>query len=296
MKRVLITGAGSYIGENVKEYLLKQPEKYSVSTLDMQKPSWKEMSFEGFDVVYHVAGIAHADVEKVSEETKDLYYRVNCDLAFECAKKAKTEGVKQFIFMSSMIVYPGATKYGMVNVIDKDTKPNPDNFYGDSKLQAEIKINSLANSSFKIVILRPPMIYGKNSKGNYRTLAKMAIKLPFFPKVSNQRSMLYIENLCEFVRLMIENKESGTFYPQNAEYTNTSEMVKMIAEAKGRRIALLGALVPFISLASHMDNKYGKLVNKAFGSLVYDFSLSEYKENYRLYSLSESIKKAEDGE
>lgn len=296
MKRVLITGAGSYIGENVKEYLLKQPEKYSVSTINMQNPSWKGLSFEGYDVVYHVAGIAHADVEKVSEETKDLYYRVNCDLAYECAKKAKTEGVKQFIFMSSMIVYPGATKYGVVNVINKDTKPCPDNFYGDSKLQAEIKINSLADSIFKVVILRPPMIYGRNSKGNYRMLAKMAEKLPVFPRVNNQRSMLYVENLCEFVRLMIDNEESGTFFPQNNEYTNTSDMVRTIAEAKGKSIVLLRVFTPVIKLISCMNNKFGKMVNKAFGSLVYDFSLSEYKENYRLYSLSESIKKAEDGE
>ncbi len=296
MKRILITGAGSYIGTNVSEYLLRQPDKYSVTTIDMKDFSWKSFSFKDFDIVYHVAGIAHADVENVSEETKALYYAVNCDLAYECAKKAKDEGVKQFIFMSSMIVYPGATRYGKVNVINQDTKPNPDNFYGDSKLQAEIKINTLADDSFKVAILRPPMIYGKGSKGNYRTLAKMAEKLPVFPKVNNQRSMLYVENLCEFVRLMIENEESGTFFPQNGEYTNTSKMVKSIADAKGKQIALLGVFTPFIKLISCMNNKYGKLVNKAFGSLVYDMALSEYKENYRLYDLNESIKRSEGGE
>ncbi|MBP5599723.1 MAG: NAD-dependent epimerase/dehydratase family protein [Lachnospiraceae bacterium] len=296
MKRILITGAGSYIGTNVSEYLLKQPDKYSATTIDMKDSSWKSFSFKDFDTVYHVAGIAHADVENVSEETKALYYKVNCDLAFDCAKKAKEEGVKQFIFMSSMIVYPGATRYGVVNVIKKETEPNPDNFYGDSKLQAEIKINSLADDSFKVVVLRPPMIYGKDSKGNYRALAKMADKLPIFPKVENQRSMLYVENLCEFVRLMIENEESGIFFPQNAEYTNTSEMVKEISIAKGKHIALLGVFTPFIKLISCMNNKYGKLVNKAFGSLVYDMGISEYKENYRLYDLKESVKRSEGGE
>ena len=296
MKRILITGAGSYIGENVKKYLLEQPDKYSVETIDMQSDVWKDKSFSGFDVIYHVAGIAHADVEKVTEETKALYYRVNCDLAFECANKAKAEGVKQFIFMSSMIVYPGATKYGELKVIDADTKPAPDNFYGDSKLQAEIKINTLVDEAFKVVVLRPPMIYGKDSKGNYRSLAKMASKLPVFPKVKNQRSMLYVENLCEFVRLMIENEESGTFFPQNGEYTNTSEMVKMIADAKEKKIVLTGLFTPFISLISCMNNKYGKLVNKAFGSLVYDLKMSEYKDNYRLYGLKDSILRAEGGD
>lgn len=297
MKKVLITGANSYIGTSFEQFIKGHySTEFKIDTIDMIDENWREKTFSGYDAIFHVAGIAHADIENASEETKNLYYKVNCELAFDCARKAKADGVGQFLFMSSMIVYPGATRYNQMNVITKDTEPLPDNFYGDSKLQAEKKINTLVDDSFKVVILRPPMIYGRNSKGNYRILSKIAGKLPVFPKVNNQRSMLYVGNLCEFVRLMITNGESGTFFPQNSTYTNTSEMVRAIASAKGRKIWITGIFTPLILLLSCMRNKYGKLVNKAFGSLVYDMSLSEYKEEYRIYSLQDSIKEAECGD
>ena len=133
------------------------------------------------------------------------------------------------------------------------------------------------------------MIYGKNSKGNFPQLEKFAKKLKFFPYVKNERSMLYVGNLVEFVRLMIDNEEQGIFWPQNAEYSNTSELVKMIAEANGRKIHLLKG---FGWLLKIMGLFIGK-INKAFGNLSYDQSLSEYKTDYRKYSLLESIKETE---
>lgn len=286
---ILITGAGSYIGESVKNYLLKIPDKYKIDTLDMIDDNWRTYDFSGYDVVYHVAGIAHADVGNVSEEQKALYYKVNTDLAVEVAQRAKAADVKQFIFMSSMIVYSGCKE----KIITADTEPKPLNFYGDSKWQAERKIRSLSDENFKVVILRPPMIYGKGSKGNYPELAKLAVKLPVFPIVHNKRSMLYIDNLSEFVKLMIDNEESGIFFPQNGEYTNTSEMVRMIAAVKGHRIIML----PFTSLIVKMIEKFpgkiGTLATKAFGDSAYDMSMSEYKEDYRVASLAESIRLTE---
>ena len=101
--------------------------------------------------------------------------------------------------------------------------------------------------------------------------------------------MLYVGNLAEFVRLMIENREDGVFMPQNAEYSNTSELVKMIAEAHGKSRKTVGGFTLLLKLASHFTG----LVNKAFGSLSYDMSISEYKENYRIYTLKESIELTE---
>ena len=156
-------------------------------------------------------------------------------------------------------------------------------------MQAENGIRPLNDEAFKVVILRPPMIYGKGSKGNYPLLAKFALKTPIFPYVKNERSMLYIENLCEFVRLMIENGESGTFWPQNAEYSNTSELVKMIAEVHGKRVRLVKGFGWVLKLLSHVT----PVVNKAFGSLRYEIGMSEYSANYRNCSFNESIEKAE---
>jgi len=200
MKKILITGANSYIGTSLEKWLEQYPEKYSVDTIDMKDKRWKEKSFTGYDVVFHVAGIAHISTDPKME---DLYYKVNRDLAIVTAKKAKKEGVKQFIFMSSIIVYGDSSSDK--RIIDRNTIPKPSNFYGDSKLQAEKGIKPLESDEFKIVILRPPMIYGKDSKGNYPKLAKAAKKLPIFPDIDNQRSMLHIDNLCEFIKLMIDN-------------------------------------------------------------------------------------------
>ena len=220
MKRVLITGAGSYIGTAFESWIAERSDSIITQTLGMRGEAWRGHDFRGYDSVFHVAGLAHADVGKVSEETKALYYKVNCDLAVECARKAKAEGVGQFIFMSSIIVYGDSAGIGKRRVIGRDTPLAPANFYGDSKVRAEEGLKRLDSDSFRVVILRPPMIYGKGSKGNYPLLAKLAVKLPFFPKEENQRSMLYIGNLCRFVELMVENGERGIFYPQNAEYVD----------------------------------------------------------------------------
>lgn len=289
MKRILITGANSYIGTSFEKYIKENfADKYAVDTVDMIDGSWREKDFSSYDVVYHVAGIAHSDNGKISAEKEKLYRSVNTDLTIETAKKAKADGVKQFIFMSSAIVYGESGKIGRPKVITKDTPTNPANCYGDSKVQAELGILPLDDESFKVVVVRPPMIYGKGSKGNFPQLEKFA-KLPFFPYVKNERSMLYIGNLVEFIRLMIENDESGIFWPQNAEYSNTSELVKMIGSAKGKKVHLIkgfGWALKFMSL-------FTGLVHKAFGNLSYEMGLSEYKEEYRKCSLEESIELTE---
>lgn len=286
MKRILITGANSYIGMSFEKYIKDNfPNDFQVDTVDMIDGSWREKSFKGYDVVYHVAGIAHSDSGKISKEKEKLYRSVNTDLTIETAKKAKADGVKQFIFMSSMIVYGESAPIGKKKVITKDTEPKPANCYGDSKLQAELGIQPMQDESFKVVIVRPPMIYGKNSKGNFPTLEKYAKKLKIFPYVKNERSMLYIGNLVEFIRLLIVNAESGVFFPQNAEYSNTSELIKMIAEANGRKIHLwrgFGWLLRFIGLFAHT-------INKAFGNLSYEQSLSMFQNEYIIYTLIESI-------
>lgn len=290
MKRVLVTGVNSYIGNAFIEYIQQYSADYTVEGISMRNEAWKKLDFSKYDCVFDVAGIAHADTGHVSESVKQLYYKVNTDLTVALAEKAKASGVKQFIYMSSAIIYGDSAPIGQEKIITRETNPAPADFYGDSKWQAEKGIAPLADEKFKIVILRPPMIYGKNSKGNYPTLSGLAQKLPLFPKVDNCRSMLYIGNLVEFVHLMIQNEENGVFFPQNAEYSNTSELVKAIAEAHGKHIVLVRGTTWALKLLSNTTG----LVNKAFGSMAYEMSMSEYKRNYRLYSLEESIRLTEE--
>ncbi|TVX79114.1 NAD-dependent epimerase/dehydratase family protein [Peribacillus simplex] len=285
MKKILITGSNSYVGTCLEKWLDNYPDRYSIDSISLRNNLWKKKDFSEYDVVFHVAGIAHVSSDPKME---DMYYKVNRDLTIETAEKAKVEGVKQFIFMSSIIVYGDSSSNK--RVIDRNTVPTPSNFYGNSKLLAEEGINPLESDEFKVVILRPPMIYGKGSKGNYPRLAKVAQKLPVFPDIENQRSMLHIDNLCEFVRIIIENEENGIFFPQNSDYVKTSEMVKLIAEMHGKKIKLVKIFNPVLKA---LGNNIG-IVNKVFGNLVYEMSLSDYKENYRIRNLEESIIETEE--
>lgn len=280
MKKILITGLNSYVGTSLESWLRNYPDRYNIEMISLRNDQWKEKDFSKYDVLIHVAGIAHVSTDPKMEE---MYYKVNRDLTIDVAKKAKKEGVKQFIFTSSIIVY-GDSSRGK-RVISRSTVPTPSNFYGSSKLLAEEGIRPLENMNFKIVIIRPPMIYGKGSKGNYPKLAKAARKLLIFPDIDNKRSMLHIDNLSEFIRLMIENEESGLFFPQNREYVKTSEMVKLIAEVHGEKIILTKLFNPLVNI---LGTKL-ELINKVFGNLIYDQSMSDYKDNYQIRDLRKTI-------
>ena len=289
MKRILITGKGSFVGDSVREYLSKWPDDYRVETVSTERDEWRSADLSGFDTVFHVAGIAHSDTGDLTEEQRSRYYTVNTDLTLDVARKAKTEGVKQFIFMSSSIVYGDSAPIGKSRIISKETPCQPANCYGDSKLKAENGLSELEDDSFRVVLLRCPMIYGRGGKGNYPKLVKLALTLPLFPKVGNFRSMLYINNLAEFVRLMIDHEERGIFWPCNREWTNTTELVTMIAACHGKKIIVVPGLVWLLKLLS----KATPDVDKAFGNLTYEEHLGDYKEEYRLYTLAESVKETE---
>jgi UDP-glucose 4-epimerase len=250
----------------------------------MRDGSRPEKDFSKYDVVFHVSGIAHVSQNKNME---DLYYKINRDLAIKTAEKAKKAGVKQFIFMSSIIIYGDSSCNK--KVITKETIPNPSNSYGNSKLQAEQGIKPLNDHKFKVVIIRSPMVYGKGSKGNYPILSKVAQKLPIFPDIDNERSLIHIDNLCEFIKLMIDNEEDGIYFPQNEEYIKISEMVRLIAETHGKKIWMTKAFNPIIKAICPTL----KIISKVFGNLVYEKSMSHYKQDYRIRDFYESIKLTE---
>jgi UDP-glucose 4-epimerase len=279
MKKILITGANSYVGTNVEEWLMKEPDKYYIETLDMKQSNWKDFDFSKFDVVFHVAGIAHI---KEAKKNKEIYYIVNKDLSYETAQKAKSDKVRQFIFLSSMSVY------GIDNgVIDENTIPNPKSAYGKSKFEAEKLISKLQDESFNVSIIRPPMVYGKGCKGNYPRLVRFVLKTPFFPQINNKRSMIYIDNLSEFIKQVINNHSVGLFFPQNAEYINISEMVSLIAYSHGKKMRFTKVINPILRILK-ID-----MINKIFGDLVYEMDMSRYIKDYRVCNFKESINKAE---
>lgn len=298
MKKILITGAGSYVGESVRRYILAKDSSYRIDAVDTMGDNWKKADYTKYDVVFHVAGIAHVNADPKMEP---LYYKVNCNLAIEVAKHAKAAGVRQFIFMSSQIVFHESQSL-KAEVLTAETKPAPNGFYGNSKLQAENGLwnlvkNQKENSTrsqggnqMKICILRPCMIYGPNAKGNFSRLAKLACKTPVFPEWHNKRSMLYIDNLAEFVKQAIERELEGTFYPQNRELADTVEIVRYFAKEAGHKIWITKLLNPFVWMGSLVLQP----INKMFATYYYNPKMSKMEFDYQLVSFEESLKQVAD--
>jgi UDP-glucose 4-epimerase len=259
MKKILITGANSYIGTSFEKWIAHYPDKYTVEKISLRDERWKKRSFKGYDVVFHTAAIVHT-----IENDEDKYTKINRDLTIDVAKKAKQEGVKQFIFLSTMGVYGVETGY-----ITAETLPKPKTPYAKSKYEAEMDLKNNETPEFSVAILRPPIVYGKDCPGNYTRLANMALKLPFFPYIENKRSMIYIDNLSEFVRQLIDNNVGGLYFPQNKEYVNTAELVKLIAKAHGKEVRLTKVL----NIAIKVGLKKSETLKKVFGSFVYDKQL-----------------------
>lgn len=281
MKRILITGANSFVGTNVETWLLRVPGEFEIDTVDTMNEVWKQADFSKYDVVFHVAGIAHVDPKP---EMAPLYYKVNRDLTIEIAKWAKKHGVKQFIYMSSKIVYH-VSKSLKGNVVNKNTVPQPNDFYGDSKLQAENRLIELDAPEFKICIMRPPMIYGMNNKGNLSRLAWLATKIPFFPAWHNKRSMIHVNNLAEFIRQVALREMAGIFCPQNKEYSDTVEVVRYFAKKRGKKIWISGLFNPFVYVGAMFFRPFCKM----FADSYYEQEISQYGFDYNVVSFEESL-------
>ena len=245
----------------------------------MQDGAWKNEDFSQYDVVFHAAGIAH---RKETADNAHLYYEVNRDLALAVAEKAKKHGVGQFIFLSSISIYGMDT-----GTITPETIPAPVSHYGKSKLEAEDLLKKLADSAFKLTIIRPPMVYGKNCKGNFQKLVRLVEVCPIFPKCGNQRSMIFIDNLCKFAKICIDNTMAGIFCPQNKDYVSTDELIALIAKEKDKKVIvseLLGMIInPFIY---HI-----RPLRKAFGSLILQ-GFSETNAFKEAVTFAESIHKS----
>lgn len=281
MKHILITGANSYIGTSFEKWLEASEGDYQIDTLDMIDPKWRQFDFSPYDAIFHVAAIVHKN-EKNMDPT--LYDKVNRDLPIELAGLAKTAGVKQFVFLSSMSVYGNKEE-----VITKETKENPSTYYGKSKLAAEKGLMQLESADFKVLMMRPPMVYGPKATGNYTRLSKLSRITPIFPNIANQRSMIYIDNLLEFVRKAIDTNLSGLHFPQNKEYVTTSQLVKTIRDVNGKNTLLTAIFNPIIKPLSNVSQ-----FNKLFGNLVYAKELSTEGFDYQVADFHESVRKSEE--
>lgn len=261
MKRILITGANSYIGTSFEKYMNENyPNDYLIDTLDMLNPNWKDYDFSGYDVVFHVAGIAH---QKETKKNAYLYYEVNRDLAIETAKISKNAGVKQFVFMSSMSVYGLDCSDELISL---QTPTHPKTNYGKSKLKAEIEIQKLADKDFTVSILRPPMVYGDGCPGNLTKLFKVVRKIHMFPTIKNERSSITVEKLSEEIKNVIDECSSKIYLPQNDKYMCTYDIVKKQMQKENIKVLF----IPIFNLLIKLLIGKQSLLTKMFGDLKYE--------------------------
>lgn len=272
MKRLLIVGSNSYIGNSLASHIQNNSLPIDVSVLDVLNGVPEDFGFSSFDSVIFVAGIVH---QKESKKLIPLYYKVNCDLAYEVAYRAKSSGSKHFVYLSSMSVY--GVNQGQIN---ESTTPRPKTHYGKSKLNAEIKLRSLSDSDFVLSIVRPPMVYGPSCKGNYFSLTKIASKAFVFPRIKNKRSVLNINHLSSFLSDLILEEKGGLFFPLDDLPMCTANEIVSIRKANRQNTFLSFSL----ALVIYCIWLFSKRVRKAFGSLEYSMGKKAIqKDGYKYY-------------
>lgn len=277
MKKILIYGKGSYIGEHYREGLEARGHQVDMVDSLVLKPG--DFSVEGYEVVINVVGIAHV---KITPNMESLFYKINTDYAVDLCRLAKEAGVKQYIYMSSMNVFGDTSE-----CIKSRDQENPKNFYGKSKLLADQRIHMMEDANFKVVSIRPPVVYGKGCKGNFTLLEKVASVALVFPKYENVRSMIFIDHLVNFLCRMVENEENGYFHPQNKDYITTTQAVVEIRKAKGKKTLVIPGFGWLIRILMRHVSK----AERAFSNDYYDLVFSRYGDNsYCPLSFGETIK------
>lgn len=285
MKKIIITGKNGFVAKNLAAYLIETGD-YDAQLVSL-RDGVDRVDLRGADCIVHTAAI--------SSQQKDIpyseYEKINVQTTHLLAEKAKLAGVRHFVFLSSMhAMCDIVPQISTDTVLRKDSPCNPSGSYGKSKLQAERGLGKIADTTFKVAIVRPPVIYGRGCSGNYALLRKIALKLPAFPDFDNRKSMIYIDNLCELIRLIIQSGSEGLFLPQNPAYVSTKGMVQEIAKQNGKKIYLSKILEFFVKLAG---NKI-PYARKAFGSLYYDLSESNcFDGKYQITDFPTSIHKTE---
>lgn len=261
-----ITGSSGFIGTN----FINHSSDINIVDVDLLTHKVKEIDFASIESVLHLAALVH----QMKGAPEDQYFKINCDLAYEVAKKAKDKGVKQFVFMSTAKVFGESTtdKPGW----NEDSECHPLDPYGLSKYEAEKLLLGLRDENFKVAIVRSPLVYGVGVKANMYNLVKLVHKIPILPLggIKNRRSMVYVGNLVALLKHIIETQASGIFIAGDREPLSTTALVELIAKASKKRIYLLK--VPRFALRVAKSIK-PSIVDRLFGSLELDNSSTNEK-------------------
>ncbi len=283
LKNVLVTGSNGYLGSS---FINQYKNKYKFENFSLLTQKLEDINFDSVDIVLHCAALVHQKIEHSYEK----YHEINVEYPLKLAKLAKENGVKQFVFISTIAVYGEDEEK-----LDENTVCNPITPYGKSKLAAEKELLKLNDDNFVVSIIRPPMIYGKNAPGNIDSLIKLVKKLPIIPLggIENKRSFISIQNLCHMIDEIITQQKAGVFLASDDEPLSTSRLIELIAKNLNKKVYLIK--IPFFE-------SFLKLVKPSFhkrlyGSLEVDNSITKEKLNLKNpYSVEDGIRLMINGE
>ena len=276
--RLLLTGATGFIGSS---FYSNYHDKFEIETFSFQK-DLNTLSINNIDTLVHLSALVH----QMDGASAEAYNEVNVIKSVALAKKAKDTGVKHFIFMSSVKVYgeESDTPYSEI------TPCLPKDPYGESKLEAENALLSLDDMTFKVTIIRTPVVYGEGVKANILKLIGLTDKYSYLPfgRIENRRSIVYIENLTHLISEIIIQKKEGIFLASDDHAVSTTHFIRSIAKALNKKIFLF----PCHILKQTLKFLKPALYQRLYESLFVDNTYTRTQLNLRNpYTAQEGIEK-----
>lgn len=288
--KILITGATGFIGKALITELVQQNFNVSIAVRhkinslprkikqfvvgDFRDNPNFSVCLDKIDCVIHLAGKAHV-IDKTKASSLSEFQKINTDLTINLAMQSENSGVRRFIFLSSIGVNGNQTDGSPFTEIDI---PNPKESYAHSKYEAEQGLLRLAkNSDLEVVIIRPPLIYGKNAPGNFGRLiqwarGKFILPLPL-GAVHNARSLIAIDNLVNFILICTQHPKATNeiFLISDDNALSTTQLLKNIAKAFNKKAWLIPVPVSWMIFVAKLLDKEADAV-RLFSSLVVDSS------------------------
>ncbi|WP_170234571.1 NAD-dependent epimerase/dehydratase family protein [Macrococcus equipercicus] len=266
-KKILITGKNGYVAKRFFKYFTEIG--HVVEIISLRNNDWKSIDLSNFDVCIHLAGLVHNNNPNADLEE---YMKINAYLTKDLAVHCKKNNINHFIYFSTMSVFGNVGVLNHPTIITENSPLQPNTYYGISKLKGEELIVELIDDTFKVTVIRPPMIYGKGAPGNFKKLAKFANLFPVNPSIYNERSALYIETLEKYMAEIINHTYTGFFHPQNSEYLKTKDVINTIRNAADKKTINL-PVSPVINLLISKVT----VLNKLYGNLIYDRHIDHNK-------------------
>lgn len=256
---LIITGSSGFIGAN----FIKNTNDLSIVEVDLLTQKVNDINSSGIDTVLHLAALVH----QMKGAPEEQYFKINRDLALEVAKKAKLEGIKHFVFMSTAKVF-GESTTGKP-AWDENSECHPEDAYGRSKFEAERLLLDLQDEHFKVAVVRSPLVYGVGVKANMYNLVKLVNRCPVLPLggINNVRSMVYVGNLVALLKHIIQTQASGIFIAGDKQPLSTTQLTQLIATASHKKIVLIK--VPEF-IRNLLKRVKPSIVERLFGSLELD--------------------------